>query len=68
MKRNKKTAIIFYIIAGIFYIIAIINIFDKTTRGMGVFWLSLGSMWLCLGTVYINKSQNKDDNSDSDDE
>ena len=67
MKRNRITAIIFYIIAVIFYIVAIINIFDKATRGTGVTWLCLGSMWLCLGTVYINKSQNKDDNSDNDD-
>ena len=68
MKRNRTTAIVYYIFAVVFYIVAIINIFDKTMRGMGVTWLCLGSMWLCLGTVYFRKSQDKDDNQDSDDE
>ena len=68
MKRNRTTAIIYYIVAVLFYIVAIVNIFDRATRGMGVTWLCLASMWLCLGTVYFRKSQNKDDNSDSDDE
>ena len=67
MKSNRTIAIIFYLCAVVFYILAIINIFDKTTRGMGAFWLCLGSMWLCLGSVYIRKSPNDDDNSDSDD-
>ena len=67
MKRNRTTAILYYICAVASYIVAIIHIFDKTTRGMGVIWLCLGSMWLCLGTVYFSKSPNKDD-SDSDDE
>ena len=66
MKRNRTTAILYYICAVAFYIVAIIHIFDKTTGGMGITWLCLGSMWLCLGTVYFLKSQNKDD-SDSDD-
>lgn len=56
MKRNRTTAIVFYIIAVVFYIVAAINIFDKATRGMGVTWLCLGSTWLCLGTVYFLKS------------
>ena len=68
MKRNRTTAIIYYICAVVCYIVAIIHIFDRTTRGMGVVWLCLGSMWLCLGSVYFRKSQNKDDNSESDDE
>ena len=68
MKSNRTIAIIFYFCAVVFYIVAIINIFDKTTRGMGVFWLCLGSMWLCLGSVFFYKSQNKDDDSDNDNE
>ena len=67
MKRNRITAIIYYILAVVFFIVAFINIFDDTTMGIGLICLCLGSIWLCLGTVYINKSQNKDDNSDSDD-
>ena len=68
MKRNRTTAIVYYIIAVGFYIVAAINIFDKSTRGMGVTWLCLGSMWLCLGSVFFLKSKQEDDNSDSDDE
>ena len=68
MKSNNTIAIIFYLCAAVFYLLAVINIFDKTTRGMGVIWLCLGSMWLCLGSVYLNKSRNKDDDSDHDDE
>ena len=64
MKRNRKIAIVYYILAVLFFIVAIINIFDESNIGRGLTWLCLGSIWLCLGTVYINK----DDNSDSDDE
>lgn len=66
MKRNRMTAIVFYIIAVVFYIVALINIFDdQAMRSTGLTWLCLGSMWLCLGSVYLHKSQSHDD-SDSD--
>lgn len=56
MKRNRTTAIVYYIGAVLFYMVAIIYIFDNTTRGMEITWWCLGSMWLFLGTVYFRKS------------
>lgn len=66
MKNCKTIAIIFYICAVAFYILAIINIFDSAQRSMGIIWLCIGSMWLCLGSVF-NKAKNEDDDSDKDD-
>ena len=67
MNRNRANAIVCYIVAALFYIVAIIYILDKTTK-MGIAWLGLGSAWLCIGLVHFRKSQNKDGNLDSDDE
>ena len=68
MKSNRTIAIVFFLCAVAFYIPAIINIFNKTTSSIGIICLCLGSMCLCLGSLYLNKSQNKDDDSDNDDE
>ena len=68
MKSNRTIAIIFFLCAVAFYILAIICIFNKTARSMGITWLCVGSMWLCLGSLYLHKSPNKDEDSDGDDE
>ncbi|MDO4313814.1 MAG: hypothetical protein Q4C52_12095 [Eubacteriales bacterium] len=67
MKNYRTIAIVFYLCAVAFYILASINIFEEATRDMGITWMCVGSMWLCLGSVYLNKSQTKDDDSDKDD-
>ena len=67
MKNYRTIAILFYLCAMAFYILAIINIFDSTERSMGITWLCVGSMWLCLGSVYFNKTKNEDDDSDEGD-
>ena len=67
MKNYRTIAIVFYLCAVAFYILASINIFEESTRDMGITWMCVGSMWLCLGSVYLNKSQTKDDDSDKDD-
>ena len=64
MKSDKRISIISYLCSVVFYILAIVNIFGKTTRSMWVMWLCLGSMSLCLGAVYLRKSQNNDDSDD----
>lgn len=68
MKNYRTIAIIFYLCAAAFYILAVIGIFDASQSGMEITWLCVGSMWLCLGSVYINKSKHEDDDSDKDEE
>lgn len=67
MKNYRIIAIIFYLCAVAFYILAIINMFDSAQRSMGIIWFCVGSMWMCLGSMYFYKSQNEDDDSDKDD-
>lgn len=67
MNRNRTTAVIYYVLAAVFYLVAVINFVDQT-RKYGVIWLCLGSAWLCLGSVYLRKAQNEDDHPDSGDE
>lgn len=66
MKNSRAIAIVFYLCAVAFYVLAFIDIFGRTADDTGVIWLCVGSMWLCLGSVYLNKSQKEDDSDGQD--
>ena len=55
---------LYYIVAVLFYLSAIVTFVDGNDNSMGVVWLCLGSTFLCLGSVYLNKSKENKDNKD----
>ena len=58
MKRNKITALLYFIMSLLFYVSGILN-FTSDVR-MGV--LCLGSTSLCFGATWLNKNKKNDDN------
>lgn len=64
MKKEKTCAILYYISAVLFYVVAAINFFSDKDTSMGVVWLCLGSTMLCLGSVWLNKSKKKNDETE----
>lgn len=58
MKRNKITALLYFIMSLLFYVSGILN-FTSDVR-MGVIYLCLGSISLCFGVTWLNK---KDDDN-----
>lgn len=68
MKSHRIIAILFYLCAVAFYILAILNMIDEAAEDMWITWLCVGSMWLCLGSVYFYKSNKEDDASNGDEE
>ncbi|MCC8105955.1 MAG: hypothetical protein LIO99_08135 [Clostridiales bacterium] len=63
MKRNKISAVLYFIASLCFYISAILNFISD--GNMGVVYLCLGSTFLCLGAVRLNKDKDeKDDDSE----
>lgn len=60
MKRNKITALLYFITSLLFYVSAILNFTSDV--GMGVIYLCLGSTSLCLGATWLNKNKKDDDN------
>ena len=57
MKKEKTSAVLYYIASFCFYAAAIINFTSNRGNSMGVVWLCLGSTMLCLGSVWLNKSK-----------
>lgn len=55
MKKEKTSAVLYYIASFCFYVAAIINFTSNSGNSMGVVWLCLGSTMLCLGSVWLNK-------------
>ena len=60
MKRNKITALLYFIMSFLFYVSGILN-FTSDVR-MGVIYLCLGSISLCFGATWLNKNKKDDDN------
>ena len=60
MKRNKITALLYFITSLLFYVSAILNFTSDV--GMGVIYLCLGSTSLCFGATWLNKNKKDDDN------
>ena len=60
MKRNKITALLYFITSLLFYVSAILNFTSDV--GMGVIYLCLGSTSLCFGVTWLNKNKKDDDN------
>lgn len=55
MSKSMKKAIMFYIIAFICYICAVVW-FVSGKAGLGAMWLFIGAANMCLGTVWMRKS------------
>ena len=55
MKRNKITALLYFITSLLFYVSAILNFTSDV--GMGVIYLCLGSTSLCFGATWLNKNK-----------
>ncbi len=62
MKRNKISAVLYFIASLLFYISAIFNF--SSDSGMGVVYLCLGSVFLCLGVEWLNKDKAKNKKDD----
>ena len=65
MKNFKNRSTLFYIVAVLFDIAAIITFAGGNHNSMGAVWLCLGSTFLCLGSSYSQKSKERDENQDS---
>ena len=61
MKNAKNTSTIFYIIAVLFYVAAIITFGTGNHNSTGVILLCLGSMFLSIGTTKRRRESSKDD-------
>ena len=62
---SKKHFNLFYLSSILFYIAAIITFATGNENSMGVMWLCLGSAFLCLGSAFLNKSNENNDNENS---
>ena len=60
MKRNKITALLYFIMSLLFCVSGILN-FTSDVR-MGVIYLYLCSTALCFGATWLNKNKKDDDN------
>ena len=60
MKRNKITALLYFITSLLFYVSAILNFTSDV--GMGVIYLCLGSTSLCFGATWLNKNKKYEQN------
>ena len=58
MKRDKITALLYFITSLLFYVSAMLNL--PSDGRMGVVYLCIGSTFLCLGATRLNKKE--DDN------
>ena len=63
MKKQKKTAIIYYLVAFVCYICSIVS-FCSDSTGLGTMWLCLGSSNLCLGSLWVNKSKAEEEQNE----
>ena len=59
--NKKKTVILYYACAVVFYALAASNLFGEETRTMGIIWLCMGSTFLCLGSAFRNKNKDNGD-------
>ncbi|MBR1811785.1 MAG: hypothetical protein IJ766_09140 [Clostridia bacterium] len=55
MKKEKISAIAYYVAALCFYIVALTKGFNSGDTSTRVIWICLGSAMLCLGSVYLSK-------------
>ena len=60
MKKHKMTLIIFYIVAAVLDISAIIAFANSEHIGIGSALLCFGSVFLCLGTRFSYKNSDSD--------
>ena len=60
MKRNKITALLYFIMSLLFCVSGILN-FTSDVR-MGVIYQCLCSTSLCFGATWLNKNKKDDDN------
>lgn len=59
MKKEIKS-ILFFLVAALFYVAAIIGFAGKTQNPMSFFWLCMGSVFLCIGSSRSKKT-NRDE-------
>ena len=52
MKKIICSSIFCYIMAAIFYIVAIADFFIEKEGSTSITWLCIGSMWMCISVVY----------------
>ena len=60
MKKIISNSTFCYIMAVIFYIVAIVDFVMEKESSTPITWLCFGSMWVCISTVYKEKP-GKDD-------
>lgn len=60
MKKEKIIFICFIVASMCYYVISIVNYFNKNKTGAAIF-LCLGSTFLCLSTIYQNRHDNDSD-------
>lgn len=67
MDKNKKAAIIYYIVSVLCYICAAVW-FCISNAGFGVMFLCIGSMWLCFASALMKRSRDTDNQRKDDTE
>lgn len=66
---KKKTALVFFIGAIFFYIVAAITFLNRgSSNTMWIIFLCIGSSWVAIGGAIANKHKNKDNGNFSNDQ
>ena len=60
MKNLIENSTFCYIMAIVFYIVAIVDFIRGKDGSTPITWLCIGSMWMCISTVYKDKSGKND--------
>ena len=66
MKKLIENSTFCYIMAVVFYIVAIVDFVSGKDGSTPITWLCIGSMWMCISTVYKDKPEKNDDVHKSD--
>lgn len=60
MKKLIENSTFCYIMALVFYIVAIVDFVSEKDGSTPITWLCIGTMWICISTVYKDKSGKND--------